>query len=63
MELAPLMTGERCRTAWETGDVDVAPMMLGQSLGRIYDIKSCKDIIEGMAKEAQEQIAKISRFF
>ncbi|HRX46253.1 MAG TPA: nitronate monooxygenase [Spirochaetota bacterium] len=63
MELAPLITGERCRTAWETGDVDVAPMMMGQSLGRIYDIKSCKDIIEGMAKEAQEQIAKISRFF
>jgi len=63
MELAPLITGERCRTAWETGDVDVAPMMMGQSLGRIYEIKSCKDIIEGMAKEAQEQIAKISRFF
>lgn len=62
-ELAPFLTGERCRVAWDTGDIDVAPMMMGQSLGRIYDIKSCREIIEGMAKEAQEQLARISRFF
>jgi len=62
-ELAPLITGERCRVAWTTGDVDVAPMMMGQSIGRIYDIKSCKEVIEDMVKEAQEQIQKISKYF
>jgi NAD(P)H-dependent flavin oxidoreductase YrpB (nitropropane dioxygenase family) len=38
-------------------------MMMGQSIGRVYDIKSCKEVIEGMAKEAEEQIKKISKYF
>lgn len=63
MELAPLITGERCREAWDTGDVDIAPMMMGQSLGRIYEIKSCAQVIEGMVKQAQDEIARVSRLF
>lgn len=63
MELAPLITGERCRTAWETGDVDIAPMMMGQSLGRIHDIKSCKEVIEDMVKQAQEEIERVRGLF
>lgn len=63
MELAPLITGERCRTAWETGDVDVAPMMMGQSLGRINDIKSCKDVIEDMVAQAKKEIERVRGLF
>ena len=63
MELAPLITGERCRTAWETGDVEIAPMMMGQSLGRINDIKSCKDVIEDMVAQAKNEIERVRSLF
>ncbi len=62
-ELIPLMSGERCKIAWEQGDLDIAPMMMGQTIGRVYDIKSCKDVIENMMEEADQQIKKVSRFF
>ena len=62
-ELAPLITGNRCQEAWDTGDVDIAPMMMGQSLGRIHDIKSCKAVIEDMVQQAKDEIARVSRQF
>ena len=62
-ELAPLMTGNRCQEAWDTGNVDIAPMMMGQSLGRIHDIKSCKEVIEDMVQQAKDEIARVSRLF
>ncbi|MCL1833934.1 MAG: nitronate monooxygenase [Leptospirales bacterium] len=63
MEIATLVTGERCKTAWATGDVDIAPMMMGQSLGRIYDVKSCAEVIEDMVKQAKDEISRVSRLF
>jgi len=63
MELAALITGERCKKAWDTGDVDIAPMMMGQSLGRIYDIKSCAQVIEDMVKQAKDEISRVSKLF
>lgn len=62
-ELAPLITGERCRVAWETGDVDVAPMMMGQSLGRIYEVKTCREVIEDMVNGARVEIDRIRKLF
>lgn len=63
MELAPLITGERCLKAWQTGDTDIAPMMMGQSLGRINDIKSCKDVIEDMVAQAKKEIERVRGLF
>jgi len=63
MELAPLITGERCLKAWQTGDVDIAPMMMGQSLGRINDIKSCKEVIEDMVAQAKKEIERVRGLF
>lgn len=59
-ELAKLITGERCRQAWSTGDVDVAPMMMGQTIGRIYDVVSCTELMERMAREAKEHTARLA---
>ena len=62
-ELAPLVTGERCREAWKTGDVDIAPMMMGQTIGRINDIMSCEDLLRKMVKDAEKEIERVkSRF-
>jgi NADH:quinone reductase (non-electrogenic) len=62
-ELATLITGERCQKAWSTGDVDVAPMMMGQSIGRIYDVVSCADLLKRMEKEAKTETERLSEIF
>ncbi len=60
-ELFPLISGERMSKAWEQGDVDAAPLMVGQSIGLIEDIPTCAELLERMSKEAEEQIKKIAR--
>ncbi len=62
-ELAPMITGKRCEDAWSNGDIDIAPMMMGQSVGRVYDIKPVKQIIEDMIAEAKEQLGRVQSFF
>lgn len=59
-ELIPLISGERVREAWATGDVDRAPMMMGQSVGLVHDIPTCKELIERMAAEAKADIERLT---
>jgi len=60
-ELIPLISGKRVKEAWETGNVDIAPMMMGQSVGLINDVPTCKELIERMAAEARADIKKIGK--
>jgi NAD(P)H-dependent flavin oxidoreductase YrpB (nitropropane dioxygenase family) len=62
-ELIPLISGKRVKEAWETGNVDIAPMMMGQSVGLVRDIPSCKDLIERMVAEAQEDVERVRGMF
>lgn len=55
-EIIPLMSGELCRKAWTTGDVNIAPIMVGQSIGLIHDIPTCAELLERMMGEAEGQI-------
>jgi len=59
-ELIPLISGERVREAWATGDVDRAPMMMGQSVGLVKDIPTCKELIGRMAAEAEADIERLT---
>ncbi len=59
-DLLPLISGKRVKEAWETGNVDLAPMMVGQSIGLIHDVPTCKELIQKMAREAKEHIARVS---
>jgi nitronate monooxygenase len=59
-ELIPLISGERVREAWATGDVDRAPMMMGQSVGLVKDIPTCKELIGRMAAEAEADIKRLT---
>jgi NAD(P)H-dependent flavin oxidoreductase YrpB (nitropropane dioxygenase family) len=59
-ELIPLISGERVREAWATGDVDRAPMMMGQSVGLVHDIPTCKELIERMVAEAEADIERLT---
>jgi NAD(P)H-dependent flavin oxidoreductase YrpB (nitropropane dioxygenase family) len=60
-ELIPLMGGERINQSWKTGDVDYAPLMVGQSIGFISDIPTVKELLDRMAKEATEQLEKTKK--
>ena len=52
-ELLPLMSGQRMKKAVVTGDVDSAPLMVGQSIGLINDIPSCQEMLDKMASDAK----------
>ena len=52
-ELIPLLSGQKVKQAWENGDVNYAPLMVGQSIGLINDIPTCRELMERMAAEAK----------
>jgi nitronate monooxygenase len=60
-ELIPLLAGQRIRDAWEKGEVEDAPLMVGQSIGLIRDIPTCAELLERMAAEAAEHLEKARR--
>jgi len=59
-ELIPLISGERVKEAWASGNVDSAPMMMGQSVGLVQDIPTCKELIERMVAEAEADIERVA---
>jgi len=60
-EMIPLMGGERINQSWKTGDVDHAPLMVGQSIGFVKDIPTIKELLDRMAKEAVDQLEKTKK--
>jgi nitronate monooxygenase len=55
------MSGQRIKEAWETGNVDDAPLMGGQSIGLIRDVPSCRELLERMAQEALEHLDRVNK--
>lgn len=51
-ELALFLMGSRQITVWSDGDVNAGLIPVGQSIGLIHDIVNCKDLVEGMVKDA-----------
>jgi NADH:quinone reductase (non-electrogenic) len=60
-ELIPLMSGLKVKQAWETGDIDYAPLMVGQSIGLIKDIPTVQELLDRMGREAQEYLARANK--
>jgi len=58
-EIIPLISGERTRRAWETGDVAAAPLMVGQSIGLIHSIPTCAELLEGVMVDAEERLRSV----
>jgi nitronate monooxygenase len=52
-ELAPLLSGLKQQTVWNDGNTEDALMPVGQSIGLIHDVVSCKEVVERMVKEAE----------
>lgn len=60
-ELIPLISGERIKEAWKNGNIDYAPLMVGQSIGLINDIPTCQELLDRMAGEAVECLIKTNK--
>ena len=52
-ELLPLISGQRGRNAYLTGDFSEATVSVGQTVGLIHHIPSVKEIIDGIISEAK----------
>ncbi|HHW60356.1 MAG TPA: nitronate monooxygenase [Syntrophomonadaceae bacterium] len=50
----PLISGQKVKEAWQTGDVDNAAFMVGQSVGLIKEELSCQELMDGMVRDAEE---------
>ena len=62
-QLIPLIAGKRVKEAWASGNVDIAPMMMGQSVGLVRDVPTCKELIERMVAEAKADIERVKKLF
>jgi NAD(P)H-dependent flavin oxidoreductase YrpB (nitropropane dioxygenase family) len=58
-EIIPLISGERSQKALENGDLEGAPLAVGQSIGLIKEIVSCRELLETMVREAEQTLNKI----
>jgi len=52
-ELLTVIGGELGRKAWLEGDIDAGVVSLGMAVGRIHEILSVKEVIEGIIEEAE----------
>ncbi len=52
-EMIPLLSGQRAKDAWSTGDVDNAALMVGQSIGLVKEVTTCQELITSMVNEAE----------
>ena len=62
-ELLPLISGQRIKDAWENGAVDDAPFMVGQGIGHIRSVMSCKEVLETVCTDAQKHLARANTVF
>jgi len=62
-ELFPLISGERIKNAWEKGLVDDAPFMVGQCIGHIHEIMTCKEVLETVCRDAQKHLSRANTLF
>ena len=52
-ELLTVISGELGRKAWMEGDIDAGVVSLGMAVGRIHEIVSVKEVIDGIIEEAK----------
>ena len=53
-ELAPLLSGQREKEVFETGDLEKGLVHCGQSIGLVRDIPTVKEVMDKIVRDAQE---------
>jgi NADH:quinone reductase (non-electrogenic) len=62
-ELFPLISGQRIKDAWEKGEVHNAPFMVGQCIGHIHEVMSCRQVLKSMCAEAHKHLSQAGALF
>lgn len=60
-QIAPLVSGRRLKTAFETGNMNDGVLTIGQITGIIHDVLPVKTIIENMVEQCFAQLDKFVR--
>ncbi len=62
-EVLGLVSGQRSHDAWQSGDVNSAALAVGQSIGLIKDIVTCRELVSRMVREAEESLRNSQKYF
>ena len=62
-QILPLISGQRSEVALENGEVNEAPFAVGQSIGLIKEIVSCRELLEAMVRDAERILTQAQRRF
>jgi NAD(P)H-dependent flavin oxidoreductase YrpB (nitropropane dioxygenase family) len=60
-QILPLISGDKVREAYETGETTNAMITAGQSVGLIHNIPSVKEIIDGIISQAETIVNRLER--
>ena len=62
-EILPLISGTWGPEIWEKGNTNVGLIPVGQSIGLIKDVVSCKELLDRIVREAEEIIDRVKAKF
>lgn len=57
-DVAHLMSGQRGKGVYETGDVDAGVWSLGMCSGLIHDVPTCEELVKRLEREATDILSK-----
>ncbi len=57
-EIGPIVSGQKGKVVYETGDLEHGIWSAGTCMGLIQDIPTCKELVDRMVREAKDIIAK-----
>jgi len=60
-EILPLISGEKVREAYNSGNISDALFTVGQVVGLVHDIPSVKEIIDGIISEARLIVQRLNK--
>jgi NAD(P)H-dependent flavin oxidoreductase YrpB (nitropropane dioxygenase family) len=59
--ILPLISGEKVRSAYQTGDHSNAIVTAGQTVGLIHEVLPVKEIIDRMISEAEDVVKRLNK--
>ncbi len=62
-EIIPHISGALGDEIWQEGNLSQGLVAVGQTIGLIHDVVSCKELLDGMVKDAEESINRSIQMF
>lgn len=59
-DIQPLVSGQRGRTALQSGEIDAGLVWAGQTVGMVNDIPTCADLLTRMVADCRMSLARAS---